>query len=131
MNYFKGRKLGKLCEQMIAIGDAMMKMETEEQMEVMSKELEVFHLCEKKREKYFSVIKSQYKEEYLDVVSKLEHLKSRLEYNVQGKELSTLGYEIRKNLPLMCQGNLVSGRYYFTSVELTAMMVFGFISMFY
>lgn len=128
MNYFTGRKLGKLCEQLILYSAEMTKLEDEESLTEIQNKCVVFEVNEKKKKKYQGYLRGKYIEELYNLLEKVKRINSKVECNMLGKELSILIYDMRKEIPLACQGNLVGNKFYLTCVEMVAITVFGFIS---
>lgn len=128
MKYLVGRKLGKLCEQIILYSEEMSKLENEELLPKIQSKCAVFGVNEQKKKQYQDYLNGKYIEELYSLLGKVESINTKVECNMLGKELNILIHDMRKEIPLACQGNLVGQRFYFTSVELAAMTVFGFIS---
>lgn len=127
MNYLVGRKLGKICELLITNGEKMMNAE-EDDINKVKGECILLDISENKRKKLLKATKGRYIDEYCEKLEKMKHMNTRIECNILGKELSELGYNLRREVPIACQGNLVARRYYFTSVEITAITMFGILS---
>lgn len=132
-NYLKSRRQGKESEKLIAASTKLSSITNNDGI-AQSKSMLVQYGFSSNVDDNIQKFKKRVDNIYLDDYKAIQTLYSKIENYNDCHQIALLtkrlGLDMRKEIPLYCQGNLVIGSWYITMAEMFAVTAFGVISMF-